>query len=65
MASLTDWLPREDWDPVLGVVAIHRDVYYGLGYLRTGLAEKKRDALACDIDRAQGLMCGEIWGADR
>lgn len=64
LASLADWLPREDWGPILGVVTSHRDVYYGLGYLRAGLAEKKRDALACDIDRAQGLMCGETWGAD-
>jgi len=44
---------------------LQRDVYYGLGYLRANVAEKKHEALACDIDRAQGLMCEETWGADR
>lgn len=65
LASLAGWLPREDWGPVWGVVASHRDTYYGLAYLRANVAEKKNDALACDIDHAQGLMCGETWGVDR
>lgn len=65
LGSLADWLPREDWGPVWGVVASHRDTYYGLAYLRANVAEKKNEALACDIDHAQGLMCGETWGVDR
>lgn len=65
LESLAGWLPREDWGPVWGVVASHRDTYYGLGYLRANVAEKKNEALACDIDHAQGLMCGETWGVDR
>lgn len=63
--SLADWLPREDWAPVLGVVGSHPETYYGLDHLRANVVQQKREALACDIDRARGLMCGETWSVDR
>jgi len=66
LESLAGWLPRKDWGPVWGVVTSDREAYhYGLAYLRANVAEKKNDALACDIDHAQGLTCGETWGVDR
>jgi len=65
LRSLLDWLPREDWGPVLEAVASNPNTYYGIQYLKQSASEKGLEALACDFDRAQGLICGETWGVDR
>lgn len=54
LEALADWLPVEDWWPLLKL---------GLGdtYLRDRLRERGQTALACKIDRANGLNCGETW----
>ncbi|MDP3588915.1 MAG: hypothetical protein Q8R54_00020, partial [Methylobacter sp.] len=60
--DFVDWLPREDWRPVLKAV-------YGNAYLLRNLAEKARakglDDLACDFDHAMSLMCGETWSVEK
>lgn len=57
-----DWLPREDWRPVLKALK-------GNAYLLSNLAEKARtkglDDLACDFDHARSLMCGETWRVEK
>ncbi|MGJ7526776.1 hypothetical protein [Variovorax sp. GB1P17] len=65
LQSLLGWLPREDWGPVVGVVASNPNTYYGIDYLKQNASEKGLRPLACDFDRAQGLNCGETWGVNR
>ncbi|HEX5359949.1 MAG TPA: hypothetical protein VFW49_02450, partial [Fluviicoccus sp.] len=54
LEALAEWLPVEDWGPLLKL---------GLGdtYLRDRLRERGQTALACRMDRAMGLNCGETW----
>gem|GEM_PF-1282802 len=60
--NFIDWLPREDWRPVLKALK-------GNAYLLSNLAEKARtkglDDLACDFDHARSLMCGETWRVEK
>jgi hypothetical protein len=58
LAGLLDWLPREDWQPILRVIAKHN---LDVRYLRAMAQEKGLDRLACDLDHAQGLICGGDW----
>jgi hypothetical protein len=58
LTGLLDWLPREDWEPVLRVVS--GDVRY----LSAAARQKGLARLACDIDRAQGLICGGDWSVE-
>lgn len=62
LEALLAWLPREDWRPVLDVIA-KRPQHYRL-LLAGTVAEKKRDDLTCDLDNAYGLVCGEILTND-
>lgn len=57
--ALLGWLPDEDWKPVLSVIGRHPDLWLDpAGRLRNLAAEANRLRLACDIDRAQGFLCG-------
>lgn len=60
--ELVNWLPREDWRPVLQALK-------GNAYQLNRLAEKARaqglNDLACDIDHAMSLMCGETWSVEK
>lgn len=60
--ALLPWLPREDWRPVLAVIAKRPD--YFRESLQTGLADQSHSVLACDISNALGLVCGEQLQAD-
>jgi hypothetical protein len=60
--ALLPWLPREDWRPVLTVVAKRPDYYRES--LQNGLADQVHSDLACDISNALGLVCGEQLQAD-
>lgn len=60
--TIIDWLPREDWRPVLKAV-------YGNAYLLRNLAEKARtkglNDLACDFDHTMSLICSETWSVEK
>lgn len=58
VASLLPWLPREDWKPVLKALAQRGTSPATL----ESLTKKGFTRLACDIDNARGLICGETWG---
>jgi hypothetical protein len=58
VASLLTWLPREDWKPVLKALT-NRGASQAL---IESLTKKGLTRLACDIDNARGLICGETWG---
>lgn len=60
MIGLLDWLPREDWGPILKLIAKRRD---NVADVREAAQAKGLDRLACDLDHAQGLICGETWSA--
>ncbi|HEX8988265.1 MAG TPA: hypothetical protein VF816_09910 [Rhodocyclaceae bacterium] len=57
--GLLDWLPREDWGPLLAVLS---EQGINVRRLRQLAEEKGLSRLACDLDHAQGLICGENWG---
>jgi hypothetical protein len=60
--SLVPWLPEEDWRPILNIAAKYGSTKdYGLGYIRSNVAERGMKKLACGIDNAHGLICGETW----
>jgi hypothetical protein len=53
--ALAGWLPRQDWGPVLRIVAKAPDTWYDFARaLRAAAAED----VACNVDRAQGFLCG-------
>lgn len=56
LESLATWLPAEDWTPLLRQGISRAD-------LRDRMKERGQDALACAMDRAMGLNCGETWSA--
>lgn len=57
--ALLPWLPRQDWGPVWRVIGQQPDIWWdAAGRLRTKASEKGRKDLLCDIDRAQGFLCG-------
>lgn len=59
-AALLDWLPNEDWAPVLKALPERH-----LDSLRAAAAAKGKTKLACDIDNARGWICGEALSAER
>lgn len=64
LSSLAMWLPEEDWQPILNIVAkygSYRD--YGLGYIRDNVMDRGMEKLACAIDNARGFICGETWSS--
>lgn len=64
--SLVLWLPEEDWRPILDIVSKHGSTKdYGLGYIRDKVAERGMTKLACGIDNARGLICGETWSTEQ
>ena len=64
--SLIDWLPLQDWRPVLQVVGEDRSGGFNRrSSLRHQAAEKGFKELACAIDNAQGFLCGETIDASR
>lgn len=60
VASLLPWLPREDWKPVLKALAQRGTSPTTIQVL----TKKGFTRLACDIDNARGLICGETWGVN-
>lgn len=53
--SLAPWLPRQDWSPILRMVAKAPGVWSDMaGHVRASLPE----AIGCDLDRAQQFVCG-------
>lgn len=62
--GLVDWLPREDWRPLLQVLEeLNRDDIF-LRMLAYKARAKGLNNLACDVDHARSLMCGETWSVD-
>lgn len=49
------WLPRQDWGPVLRIIGKSPDAWYDIAARLRGAAPAE---VACDIDRAQGFLCG-------
>ncbi|MFT3735161.1 MAG: hypothetical protein QM776_09070 [Rhodocyclaceae bacterium] len=61
--ALITWLPREDWGPILRTLRRNPELWNETANrLRTAAEESNRSALACDIDRAQGFLCGGGFG---
>ena len=57
--ALLSWLPRQDWGPVWRVIGGQPDIWWSAaGSLRTEASKVGRQDLLCDIDRAQGFLCG-------
>lgn len=57
--ALLSWLPRQDWGPVWRVIGSQPDMWWNAAKsLRETAAESGREELLCDIDRAQGFLCG-------
>ncbi|RZU45351.1 hypothetical protein EV700_2171 [Fluviicoccus keumensis] len=54
LETLSEWLPLEDWGSLLKLGVAD-------GYLRGQLKERGQTGLACKMDRAAGLNCGETW----
>lgn len=54
LMTLFTLLPREDWWPLLEFVYVDK-------YMADSAREQGKEALACDIEHALGLMCGETW----
>jgi hypothetical protein len=52
--TLFTLLPREDWWPLLEFVNVDK-------YMADSAREQGKENLACDIEHALGLMCGETW----
>lgn len=57
--ALLSWLPRQDWGPVWRVIGRQPDIWWNAaGSLRHEASKSRREDLLCDIDRAQGFLCG-------
>lgn len=57
--ALLSWLPRQDWGPVWRVIGQQPDIWWNAaGNLRDKATEVGRQDLLCDINRAQGFLCG-------
>lgn len=63
--SLIDWLPLQDWRPVLEILGENRRGGFDRSSLRRQAEEKGFKQLACAIDNAQGFLCGETIDASR
>jgi hypothetical protein len=54
-SSLATWLPRQDWKPVLRLIASNPNAWFDMEQrLRGSVGEE----LACDLDRAEQFLCG-------
>jgi hypothetical protein len=57
---LLDWLPYEDWRPVMKAISLFGPSGFSLADdLRATAKAKGMEDLACDIDHARGWICGE------
>lgn len=56
--TLLDWLPREDWTPVIKTMLKHSNSF---GANREKAQEKGLTDLACAIDHAENLLCRGSW----
>ncbi len=56
LEKLIDWLPREDWWPVLEAA---RGNSYLFEHLQKIAKNQGKHQLACDFDNARGRICGE------
>jgi hypothetical protein len=57
--TLLTWLPRQEWGPVLQVIESNPDQWRDAAIsLREEAENAGRSDLACDIDHAQGFLCG-------
>jgi hypothetical protein len=57
---LLDWLPYEDWRPVMKAISLFGPSGFSRADdLRGNAKEKGMEELACDIDHARGWNCGE------
>lgn len=59
--ALLAWLPRQDWPPVWRVIKRQPDIWlntFAESSLRSDASKSGREDLLCDIDRAQGFLCG-------
>lgn len=57
--ALLPWLPRQDWGPIWRVIGGNPDIWWNAAArLRHKASEAGRNDLVCDIDRAQGFLCG-------
>jgi hypothetical protein len=55
LESLATWLPRQDWAPILRIIAKEPDRWFqAVKQVRPMV----KDALGCDLDRAQAFLCG-------
>lgn len=54
--SLVNWLPTEDWWPILK--------FMDLSSLSKEARENNNPDLACAMDHSGGLMCDETWSAE-
>ena len=53
--SLAPWLPRQDWQPVLRLVAKTPNASFDMTQRWRQSVDK---VLACELDRAEGFVCG-------
>jgi hypothetical protein len=63
--SLVDWMPREDWRPVLDVLSHHPSASCEPEPVVARALEKGSEALACEIERARNRICGMTCRAER
>ncbi len=54
-SSLGAWLPRQDWAPILRLVAANPADWFDA---RQRFGAPAHSALGCDLDHAQGFVCG-------
>ncbi|MES3024639.1 MAG: hypothetical protein V4857_23970 [Pseudomonadota bacterium] len=62
--GLLGWLPYEDWRPITKVVSRGNSGYFA-DVLRAAAQGKGMEQLACDLDNARELLCGETISAGR
>ncbi len=62
--TLVDWLPYQDWRPVVQAAAAIDGHGHYLEGLTAAAREKGLEQLACDIDNARGFLCGETINAN-
>lgn len=63
--SLIEWLPLQDWRPVLDILGEDRRGGSDRFSPREEAEKKGRQDLACAIDNAQGFLCGETIDVSR
>ena len=63
--NFVEWLPRDDWAPLLRVAGARADYSSQLESAQHAAKIKGLFGLACDIDHARGLICGEWLDSGR